>query len=81
MIGALLVSMAASSAIAADAPATQPKPTKYVCQNNQCKGHADCAGFGNAACKGHNECKGQGILKAKTQAECEKKVGLWVAKK
>jgi uncharacterized membrane protein len=82
MIGALLVSMAASSALAADTPAPSKKAkTEYVCQNNQCKGHADCMGFGNDSCKGHNECKGQGILKAKNKAECTKKTGLWVAKK
>ena len=83
MIGALLVSMAASSALAADAPAAADKKakTEYVCQNNQCKGHADCMGFGNDSCKGHNECKGHGTLKAKNKAECEKKTGLWVAKK
>lgn len=82
MIGALLVSMAANSVLAADAPATDTKAkTEYVCQNNKCKGNADCMGFGNDSCKGHNECKGHGILKAKTKAACEKKTGLWVAKK
>lgn len=82
VIGALLVSMAASSALAADpAPADTKAKTEYVCQNNSCKGKADCMGFGNDSCKGHNECKGKGILKAKSKAACLKKTGLWVAKK
>ena len=82
VIGALLVSMAASSALAVDpAPADAKAKTEYVCQNNSCKGKADCMGFGNDSCKGSNECKGHGILKAKSKAACLKKTGLWVAKK
>lgn len=82
IIGALLVSMAANVALAEEAAPTDTKAkTEYVCQNNSCKGKADCMGFGNDSCKGHNECKGHGILKAKTKAACEKKAGLWVVKK
>lgn len=83
LIGALLVSLAATSAMAADAPAAKMADAKaeMVCQNNSCKGKADCMGFGNASCKGANECKGHGILEAKNKAECTKKTGLWVAKK
>ena len=82
IIGALLVSMAASAALAADTvPADTKAKAEYVCQNNSCKGKADCMGFGNDSCKGHNECKGKGTLKAKTKAACLKKTGLWVAKK
>ena len=84
IMGALLVSMAATSVLAADpapAAAATTAKTMYVCQNNSCKGKADCMGFGNDSCKGHNECKGHGILKAKSKAACEKKTGVWVAKK
>ena len=84
LIGALLVSLAATAAMAADAPATkkaEAKSAEMVCQNNSCKGKADCMGFGSASCKGANECKGKGILEAKNKAECTKKTGLWVAKK
>lgn len=82
IIGALLVSMAANVALAADAaPVDAKSKTEYVCQNNSCKGKADCMGFGNDSCKGHNECKGHGVLKAKSKAACVKKTGLWVAKK
>lgn len=83
LIGALLVSLAANAAMAADAPAAKKADAKVemLCQNNSCKGKADCMGFGNASCKGANECKGQGTLEAKNKAECTKKKGLWVAKK
>ena len=83
LIGALLVSLAANAAMAADAPAAKKAEAKVemVCQNNSCKGKAECMGFGNASCKGANECKGKGILEAKNKAKCIKKTGLWVAKK
>ncbi len=51
------------------------------CQNNNCKGHADCAGYGNASCGGMNSCKGHGHLEAKNEAECVAKKGLWHGKK
>jgi hypothetical protein len=90
MMGALLVSMAATASMAADKMAAKPaapaeaKPA-FVCQNNTCKGHSDCSGFGNDSCKGNNECKGHGTLERKTKEDCEKTVkkvtGVWVAKK
>lgn len=83
VIGALLVSMAANVVLAADASATKATDDKgaYVCQNDSCKGKADCMGFGNDSCKGHNECKGHGIVKATSEKACVKKHGAWVAKK
>ena len=83
-IGALLVSMAASAVIAADAPkaATPAKAdakVEQLCQNDSCKGKADCKGYGNASCKGQNTCKGMGHMDAKTAAECTKAHGKWVA--
>lgn len=83
LIGALLVSLAANAALAADAPAVKKADAKVemACQNNSCKGKSECMGFGNAGCAGGNECKGKGILKAKTEADCVKKTGLWIAKK
>ena len=86
MMGALLVSMAATAVMAKD-PATKSAPkaadakVKMACQNNSCKGKADCHGFGNASCGGSNECKGHGTLKAKDKAECEKKSGIWTEEK
>lgn len=84
LIGALLVSLAANVVIAEDKPAAATSDAKieYVCQNNTCKGKAECMGFGNDSCKGHNECKSKGTLKAKSKAACEKKdAGRWVVKK
>lgn len=82
LIGALLVSLAANAAMAADMPAAKSAAeTEKVCQNNSCKGKAECMGFGNDSCKGHNECKGKGILEAKSKKACIKKAGLWVDKK
>ncbi len=80
IIGALLVSMAASAAMSAEGTTAPAKKAEHVCQNNSCKGKADCMGFGNAGCKGSNECKGHGILNAKNKKSCVKKGGLWVAK-
>ena len=80
IIGALLVSMAANI-VCADIATPANAKTEKVCQNNSCKGKADCMGFGNDSCKGANECKGNGILNAKTKAACIKKAGLWVTKK
>ena len=86
IMGALLVSMAAT-VVMAKHHAEKAAPTKpgakvnMVCQNNSCKGKADCHGFGNASCGGNNECKGHGILKAKDKAECEKKTGIWTEEK
>lgn len=83
LIGALLVSLAANAAMSADAPEAKKDDAKVemLCQNNSCKGKADCMGFGNASCKGANECKGHGTLEAKDKSACTKKGGLWVAKK
>lgn len=86
VLGALLVSFAAGSVLAAEASADKSAAktdakTEYVCQNNSCKGKADCMGFGNDSCKGSNSCKGHGILKAKDKAACVKKAGAWVTKK
>lgn len=83
LIGALLVSMAATTTLADKNMDKKSgmKSTEMLCQNNSCKGKADCMGFGNDSCKGNNECKGQGTLNAKNKAECEKKSGLWVSKK
>jgi hypothetical protein len=55
---------------------------EHPCQNNQCKGHADCGAYGNASCHGQNTCAGKGFVEAKDQAECEKVVngkprGIW----
>lgn len=83
LMGTLLVTLAASAAMAQTEPAKKAAETKaeMVCQNNNCKGKADCMGFGNASCHGENSCKGHGILKAKDKAECDKKHGKWTAKK
>ena len=83
IIGALLVSMAATAVFAADAPAAPKADAKPapLCQNNECKGKADCKGFGNESCKGQNECKAQGHIDAKDKAACVKKHGTWTAKK
>lgn len=83
IIGALLVSMAASAAFSADAAPVAKTATKAImlCQNNSCKGKADCMGFGNDSCKGSNECKGHGTLNAKNKTECVKKHGKWTASK
>lgn len=82
VIGAILVSMAASAVLAADAPAAKADAkTEYSCQNNSCKGKADCMGFGNDSCKGSNACKNQGSVSAKTKEACEKKHGAWTVKK
>lgn len=86
-IGAMLVSMVASAAMAADAPKAAATPAKadaaveHLCQNDSCKGKADCKGFGNAGCKGQNTCKGMGHIKAKTEAECKKAHGKWTTAK
>ncbi len=80
IIGALMVSFVAN-AVLADIAAPPVTKTEKVCQNNSCKGKADCMGFGNDSCKGNNECKGKGILNAKSKAACLKKTGLWVTKK
>lgn len=87
-MGALLVSMAATIASAhkpmdkkADKKAMAKPATEMACQNNTCKGKADCHGFGNASCGGQNDCKGIGIVIAENKAECEKKHGVWTAKK
>lgn len=84
LIGALLVSMA-TAAFAADMPAaSEPakvdKKVEHMCQNNTCKGKADCKSYGNESCKGKNACKAMGYLDAKTKAECAKKGGKWNAK-
>ena len=87
-IGAMLVSMAASAVIAADAPkkaavtpAKADVAVEHLCQNDSCKGKADCKGYGNAGCKGQNTCKGMGHMDAKTAEECTKAHGKWTAKK
>lgn len=83
LVGAILVSMAATVAVAdhhmekkADA-----KAAEMACQNNSCKGKSDCHGFGNDSCGGKNSCKNKGSVKAENKAECEKKHGIWTAKK
>ena len=83
LISALLVSLAANLVFAdlAVPPASFEKKPDYKCQNNSCKGKADCMGFGNDSCQGNNECKGHGILNAKNKVACTKKHGLWIAKK
>ena len=86
-IGAMLVSMAASAVMAADAPKGAVTPVKadaaveQLCQNDSCKGKADCKGFGSASCKGQNTCKGMGHVNAKTAAECTKAHGKWTVTK
>ncbi len=83
LLGAMLVSMAATAVLATEAKmdkAVKTEKTEFACQNNSCKEKADCAGFGNDSCKGNNECKGHGILKAKDKAACLKKTGVWAAK-
>lgn len=84
IMGALLVSMAATAVFAeVDAPAASANTTvkaAMACQNNSCKGKADCKTFGNANCAGKNECKGHGHLKAKTEAACKKAKGVWATK-
>lgn len=86
LMGAILVSMAATSVMAKDKAAAKPAAkadakVEWACQNNTCKGKSECHGFGNASCGGKNECKGHGTIKAKDKAECEKKHGTWAEMK
>ena len=85
-IGALLVSMAATAALAADAPAAAAAPAdakkiEHLCQNDTCKGKADCKGYGNEGCKGQNSCKGKGHVAAATAEACKKAKGKWTVTK
>jgi hypothetical protein len=79
-IAGLMVAGAARAEDKAPAAKADAK-TEMGCQNNSCKGHSACKGFGNDTCKGHNECKGHGSLKAKDEAACKKAGGTWMAKK
>ena len=76
--GALSASSFANEA--AKKPADS-KTAEMACQNNSCKGKADCKGFGNDACGGANSCKGKGALHQTTEKACTEKGGKWVAKK
>jgi hypothetical protein len=92
-IGALFTSFCAAALVstaahadehAAKAAADHAKgkmPEASQCQNNNCKGHSDCKGLGNAACHGQNSCKGKGWVSAKDEKECAAKKGTWHAKK
>jgi hypothetical protein len=82
--GKMMVGLAATvvvSTVAVASETTMPAKGDMACMNNNCKGHADCAGFGNASCAGANECKGHGILNADDKKACDKKGGKWTAKK
>lgn len=79
--GLMVSSPALASSHDKKAPTGAAKDAAMACQNNTCKGHATCKGFGNASCSGKNECKGHGTLKAKNEAECTKAAGVWTAKK
>lgn len=86
LIGAFLVSMAATAVMGADTPAAAA-PAKgvtkaaHLCQNDSCKGKADCKGYGNVSCKGQNTCKGMGHVNAKTKEACAKASGKWTSAK
>lgn len=87
-LGALMVSMVATAVYAADAPAVKAAPevkaaakVEHLCQNNDCKGKADCMAFGNDSCKGQNKSKTTGYKDANNKADCMKMHGTWTAKK
>jgi hypothetical protein len=81
MAGAVSAMMLTSVAQANEPAAASGAEATHKCQNNSCKGKAECKGFGNNACKGQNACKGHGMLGATDKAACKKQGGKWVVEK